>query len=165
MLATLLAQLKIEQSSRASLGTLLGDSRPRHLLGIAGVPRTLRAALDASGCLVGTVPGVGGALFALRKREFDGVVVRPDAENGLGLKLIRALKLDGEFPGLSEQFVEPVRRMVRSTPFWIAPFPGEDEYGVVLSRSCIELRREVELPMAEAICRLKSFVRDTPAEA
>jgi hypothetical protein len=164
VLSALLARLTIARSDNPPLASLFGEAQPRHLLSVVGIPESIRSELEGFGCLIGTVPCVGGSLFALRSREFDGVIVRPELEEGLGVKLVRALKLGGRFPGLSEKFLEPLRQRVGRIPFWIAPFPGDDEYAVVLS-SFVAVRRQREVPMAEAICRLKPFERREPAQA
>jgi len=79
--------------------------------------------------------------------------------------LLRALKLGGPFPGLSEPFLEPLRQQVERPPFWIAPFPHDQQYGLVLSERRITLTTETEMEMAEAICRLKSPERTEEAKA
>ena len=164
MLASLLARLEIDRSDELPWEAFFGEPQPRHVLSMAGLRASMRVDFEERGCLVGTVPCVAGLLFALR-RDFDAVVVRPDVEDGLGLVLVRALKLGASFPGLSEAFLEPLRRRVAHVPFWITPFPDSDDYGLVLSRTGVTLRHQADAPMVESICRLKAMLRPPPAEA
>ncbi|MGI5865102.1 MAG: hypothetical protein ACOX6T_24030 [Myxococcales bacterium] len=164
MLAALLARLEIDRSDELPWEVLFGEPQPRHVLSMAGLRPSILADLEERGCLVGTVPCAAGLLFALR-RDFDAVVVRPDVEDGLGLVLVRALKLGASVPGLSERFLEPLRRRVAHVPFWITPFPDCDDYGLVLSGAGVMLRRQADAPMVESICRLKAMLRAPAAEA
>jgi hypothetical protein len=145
-----------------ALEAVLGERRPKHLLGVGQPPRALAGELEARGCLIGTVPAVAGALLVLRDTCFDAVLVRPEAEQGLALTLVQALKLNRPFPGLSEAFLEALRTQVAALPFFVLPPPGEQEWALVLSARFVLVRGEAEVPIVEAINRLKRLAV-TPA--
>jgi hypothetical protein len=153
-----------DRSEAPALSSLLGDERPRHLLCVGTLPSSLKAALEARGCLIGSVPGIAGAFLALKRAGFDAVLVHPDEER-LAIRFVMAIKHAKAFPGMSERFLSPLRERMARTPVWILPLQCDDEWALVLSATYLAIRRDAETSLAESICRLKPYRQDEVARA
>jgi hypothetical protein len=103
---------------------------PRRVLAYGAIGATLERALGSAQVDVTLATSTADALRTLAWTTFDGVLVAPDAADGIAL--VKALKVGAPLDGANAEHVRLAALRQRVTPVFVLPLAGDEDYAVIV---------------------------------
>lgn len=125
----------------------------RYVLVYGDMRDDLTAELEGQGVALVRARSVVDAVSLMASETFDAVVLDPRAE--AALDIVRAAKFRDAGPELAPATVASAAERHAAIPFFVMPFPDEDEYAVLIKPPRVAfLESEDRIPLATAVIRL-----------
>ncbi len=125
----------------------------RYVLVYGDMRDDVTAALEGQGVALVRARTVADAVSLLASETFDAVALDPRAE--AALDIVRAAKFRDAGPDLTFATVCSAADRHAAVPFFVMPFPDEDEYAVLIKPPRVAfLESESRIPLATAVIRL-----------